>query len=174
MAMLHWWPDSNGRQQTRIDCRGVDVEDWRLWRQVRLEALREAPYAFSTTLADWQGDFDSESRWRSRLATVPCNILAYLDDRVAGMASGTTPANEAVELISMWVAPFARGQGVADALIRTVSDWAARQQARWVTLVVYENNERAIAAYRRHGFEPAGPLGGDDPTEVTMRRRLAD
>ncbi|WP_433718687.1 hypothetical protein ACQP2Y_30745 [Actinoplanes sp. CA-051413] len=39
-----------------------------IWRELRLEALREAGYAFGSQLADWQGDGDREERWRARLA----------------------------------------------------------------------------------------------------------
>jgi len=64
-----------------IDVRTVGVEDWRLWRDLRLEALREAPYAFGSTLAEWQGEGDTEVRWRARLSTVRLNVVAYLNGR---------------------------------------------------------------------------------------------
>ncbi|HEY0700829.1 MAG TPA: glycosyltransferase, partial [Micromonospora sp.] len=48
--------------------RALDPEDWRLWRVARLAALAEAPYAFGSQLADWQGPGDREERWRSRLS----------------------------------------------------------------------------------------------------------
>lgn len=35
--------------------RVLTTGDWRLFRGLRLEALRDAPYAFNTKLADWQG-----------------------------------------------------------------------------------------------------------------------
>lgn len=54
-----------------LQLRVLAPEDWRLWRGLRLEALREAPYAFGSKLADWQGDGDTQERWRDRLATVP-------------------------------------------------------------------------------------------------------
>lgn len=152
--------------------RALPVDDWRIWRQLRLQALAEAPYAFSTDLADWQGAGDTEERWRSRLSAVPLNLIAYLGSTAAGMASGTAPVDGTVELISMWVAPFARGTGVADGLISAVVAWAARQRMRRVSLVVYRNNARAIALYQKHGFRDDG-IGTGDPLEMTMKHALA-
>ncbi|MDQ2841327.1 MAG: hypothetical protein M3Y72_09865 [Acidobacteriota bacterium] len=70
------------------------MDDWPLWRKLRLEALEEAPYAFSSTLVDWQGEGDTEARWRARLSTVPLNVVADLNGTVAGMVSATAPSQD--------------------------------------------------------------------------------
>jgi ribosomal protein S18 acetylase RimI-like enzyme len=145
-------------------------EDWRTWRDLRLKALSEAPYAFSSTLADWQGEGDSEGRWRARLNTVAFNVVAYLDGAPAGMVSGTAASLEgAVELISMYVAPFARGTGAGDALVNAVIEWAASEGATRVTLAVREANALAIALYRRHGF---ADVDDGEPGERIMVRTI--
>lgn len=87
------------------------------------------------------------------------------------MVGGTEPSPEgAVELISMYVAPFARGSGVGDALTNAVIEWAARQGAIRVTLAVREANRLAIALYRRNGFVDAE---NGDPGERIMVHTLA-
>ncbi|HEX5569527.1 MAG TPA: GNAT family N-acetyltransferase, partial [Streptomyces sp.] len=50
-----------------IEIRTVTSDDWALWRELRLAALTEAPHAFGSRLADWQGAGDREERWRARL-----------------------------------------------------------------------------------------------------------
>jgi ribosomal protein S18 acetylase RimI-like enzyme len=141
-----------------IALRMVAPDDWRLFRSVRLEALGEAPYAFGSTLASWQGEGDDEQRWRARLTDVPFNVVAYFEERACGLVSATDPAEAGeTELISMWVAPFARGQGVADALVGAVIDWAKERRIERISLNVMESNERARAFYRRHGFVDQGP-----------------
>lgn len=101
----------------------LSEDDWKMWRELRLAALAEAPYAFGSQLADWQGQGDREERWRGRLA-IPSgyNIMAILDGQPVGMASGV-PADEdgVVELISMYVAPRGRGRGVGDRLLGAVT-----------------------------------------------------
>jgi ribosomal protein S18 acetylase RimI-like enzyme len=154
-----------------VNLRKIGVDDWPIWRKLRLEALEEAPYAFRSTLADWQGQGDTEVRWRGRLSDVPFNIVAEWQKTPAGMASGTAPDPDgSVELISVWVAPFARGHGVGDALVDGVVEWAREQQALRVVLAVFESNERALALYRRHGFMDIGPMAGG--TERKMVRLL--
>ena len=156
--------------QDEIKVRRIGVDDWPLWRKLRLQALEEAPYAFSSRLADWQGRGDTEARWRGRVSDVPLNIVADWQENAAGMASGTAPNPDgSVELISMWVAPFARGRGVGDALVNAVIEWAREQQASSVVLGVLEGNERAVAFYRRHGFIPVGASVGT-ATEHRMVR----
>lgn len=145
--------------QTIVTLRVLTADDWRRFREVRLEALREAAYAFSSVLDDWQGAGDTELRWRQRLANVPFNVIAYLDGTPAGMVGATKPnADGVTELISMWTAPFARGKGVADALVNAVICWAREQHITKVSLEVMEENGRARAFYQRHGFADQGRL----------------
>ena len=63
---------------------------------------------------------------------------------------------EAAWLISMWVAPEVRGQGVGEALIDAVLGWARVGGARRLLLDVGDHNQPAIALYARKGFEPNG------------------
>jgi ribosomal protein S18 acetylase RimI-like enzyme len=156
---------------TRIDV--VSVDAWSEWREVRLGALREAPYAFSSRLADWQGANDTEERWRERLRAVPFNAIAMVDGRPAGQVSATAVDEGTTELISMWVAPFARGADVGDELINAVIDWARREKATRVVLGVRQTNAHAIELYRRHQFVETGGASapiGDPACEIRMVR----
>ncbi len=159
-----------------LNLRNVGADEWRVWREVRLQALREAPYAFCTKFEDWQGEGDTEQRWRRRLADVPFNLVAELDGKPAGMVSATHLGEDGeVELISMWVAPFARGRRVGDALISAVIQWARERRASRVALSVMENNERAVSLYRRHQFVDDGKVAGSSetaPSQRGMTRRL--
>jgi RimJ/RimL family protein N-acetyltransferase len=154
-----------------LELRRIGPDDWRLWREVRLRALGEAPAAFSSSLAEWRGKGDTEARWRARLDAVPYNVVALDGDRLVGQVSGTgKDAQEQVELISLWAAPEVRGQGVGSALIEAVADWAAAQNATAVVLKVKRSNQWAIAAYGRAGFQAAGPA--EDAEEALMVRLL--
>jgi ribosomal protein S18 acetylase RimI-like enzyme len=123
----------------------VGPGDWAEWRDLRLAALRDAPGAFSASLADWADA--PEQRWRDRLDGT-FNAVADLGGHAVGMVTGF-PRDDAVELGTLWVAPHARGRGVGEALVRTVLGWAA---TRRVTLQVDDGNTAARALYRRIGF----------------------
>lgn len=158
-----------------IDVHALVEDEWPLWRRLRLEALSEAPYAFGSTLAEWQGAGDREERWRARLRDVPYNAVAWLHGIPAGMIGATAPDDSGrSELISLWVAPWARGRRVGDALIEAVQAFAAARGAQALTLSVREDNGLAQALYRRHGFVPAGVVEDDGgPPELQMICALA-
>ena len=154
-----------------LEVRVVYADDWRVWRQLRLEALREAAYAFGSKLSEWQGKGDTESRWRGRLSRVAINLVAYLDGEAAGMVSGDSEtADGTVELISMWVAPHARGRRVGDALVEAIVDWARNGAGMKIGLDVVESNVRAVTLYRRHRFIDVGAI--ECAAGVAVERRM--
>ncbi|MBU7600615.1 hypothetical protein JGS22_024025 [Streptomyces sp. P38-E01] len=59
-------------------------------RLLRLAALAEAPYAFGTTLAQWQGEGDRPDRWRARLATPGSRRPTYPRSPAAAVAASKT------------------------------------------------------------------------------------
>lgn len=160
---------------TTVTTRAVTEDQWREWRALRRAALATDPEAFGSTLADWSGPGDAEPRWRGRLAAVALNLLADLEGEPVGMLSASLPVDGTTELISMWVAPPARGRGVGDALVRSALGWTREQGARRVALAVRRANGAAIALYRRHGFRDEGwsPVPDDPRSERRMVLDLA-
>ena len=157
-----------------LTIRALTADDWPLWREARLAALAEAPYAFGSRLADWQGDGDREERWRQRLSLAGAyNLIAMLDGAPAGMATGI-PGDKPgeAELISMWVAPKARGQRVGDRLINEIESWA--RDARYVRLLllVKADNPAAIHLYERNGFAFVSGGSADEDGERPMAKEL--
>ena len=147
---------------SRIELRTVSGDDWETWRDLRLQALAEAPYAFGSTLADWQ-DADEE-RWRDRLGWGDgTNLVVLLDGEPAAMASGI-PDGDAVVVISMWVAPVARGRGAGDLLLSTIEELARSGGAVRMLLDVAEGNGAAMRLYERHGFVPTDETDGHERT----------
>jgi RimJ/RimL family protein N-acetyltransferase len=143
----------------------VTPDGWRMWRNLRLAALEEAPGAFGSNLAEWSGYADTEERWRARLEGVALNLVITSDGEPCGMVSATAPdGNHPAELISMWVAPSSRGRGIGDEAVRQVLAWV-RNSFPWseVELSVKTDNNHAIRLYERHGFVDVGPsLNGPD------------
>jgi GNAT superfamily N-acetyltransferase len=138
-----------------IELRHASADDWQVWRAVRLAALADAPGAFGSRLDEWADA--PEDRWRNRL-TIPgaIDLLAVdVDSGTAvGMATGT-PATDScgrAELISMWVHPSARGNGVASALISAIARWAAENGSTTLALSVMNDNLAARQAYEQNGF----------------------
>lgn len=157
---------------TGVTTRALTGDQWPEWRTLRRAALATDPDAFGSTLADWSGPGDIEDRWRARLNALALNIVADLDGQAVGMVSASLPIDGTVEVISMWVAPAARGRGVGDALMETALSWARQRGAIRVALDVRQANAAAIALYRRHGFRHAGWASSPDDHIPELRMVL--
>lgn len=140
-----------------LEIRLLTGDDWKQWREIRLAALSEAPYAYGSTHADWADA--EEQRWRDRLDSPGCrNVLVLLDGVPAGIATGT-PTDEpgVAELISMYVCPAARGHGIGDRLIDEVAAAARADGAHTLRLDVTQGNAHAGNLYARNGFRDVTP-----------------
>ena len=157
--------------------REVTDGDVEAFRDIRLEALRDAPEAFGSTFA--REVAFAEADWQRRIARGG-NFLGYLPEasatEPAGLIGGFQEDPQTVELVSMFVRPRARGRGVGEALIATVIDWAAARNASSVHLWVTETNKPARLLYERCGFVLTGerqPLPSNPALdEVAMSRPL--
>jgi GNAT superfamily N-acetyltransferase len=149
--------------------------DWQALRDIRLEALRDAPAAFGSTYE--REARRGEAHWHNRIAHGG-TFLAFLPDASgpAGLIGGYREDPVTVEQVSMYVRPNARGRGVGEALVAAVIDWARKRNATTVHLWVTETNAPARALYERCGFALTGekqPLPSDPSLgEVAMSRTL--
>jgi ribosomal protein S18 acetylase RimI-like enzyme len=88
----------------------------------------------------------------------------------------SVPERPALEIARLYVRAAWQGRGPGGALMRAALDEAARRGARAAWLGVWERNAKAIAFYRKWGFEPAGTqvfrVGCDPQTDHVMARRL--
>jgi ribosomal protein S18 acetylase RimI-like enzyme len=130
--------------------RQVGPDDWVVWRILRQRSLTEDPQAFAASVERWSGDQDREENWRSLLAGPGSYFVAEHGAAPVGLvAIRPDDDGERLQLVSMWVAPSARGRGVGRALVgRVIAEVAG--QPLW--LRVMDGNETAIRLYQRCGF----------------------
>lgn len=138
-------------------------------RAVRLRALADAPDAFVSTLED--SARRGLEAWEAQIRSLPTFVWRE-GDADLGMVRGATHDRDpdAAYLLSMWVAPEARGRGVAEALIDEVAAWARGLGLRRLVLDVGERNERARRLYERRGFV----LDAASGTPATPRERACE
>jgi ribosomal protein S18 acetylase RimI-like enzyme len=147
-----------------ITVRPLGAAEWQLKRDLRLAALQDSPSAFASSY-----DLEvhrSEQDWRDWPRDGA--YFAAFDGLQAalGIAGSWMRAGEpdVTHLISMWVAPDARGAGIAGLLTAAVVEWAREQKAARVELEVAAGNDAAMRAYLRNGFAvmkrtPSAPGG---------------
>ncbi|HEX9033206.1 MAG TPA: GNAT family N-acetyltransferase [Streptosporangiaceae bacterium] len=177
-------PEPGGPEPGQVDVRRVRPDQWAIYREVRLAALAEAPYAFSSTL-ERELAF-AEEVWHRRLGSaVAATFLAWQGQEPAGTVAGKADDPDedfavpgAWQLVGMWVDPAVRGLGVADRLVEAVAQHASTAGgARSLVLWVTEMNDRARGFYQRMGFVPTGArqlVRPDEPDnwEMQLIRRL--
>ncbi len=111
--------------------------------------------------------YADEDLWRQRLteSCVPgkadLSLVAEIDGELAGSA-GLHPAGLAARRrhamsLGISIAKQAQGRGVGSALMTALCDYADRWAGILrLELTVFADNERAIALYRKFGFEAEG------------------
>lgn len=139
-------------------------------RAIRLAALQQDPQAFGTvhaTCVVWP-----DEQWREQLRTL-ATFVAVDDDTDVGMVRVADAAASATSayLISMWVAPVARRQGLGAALVDHVIAWARAEGKTHLLLSVREHNESAIALYESRGFRFNGTVTAEPPPQAHLRER---
>lgn len=141
--------------------RRLTVADWQTYRALRLRALQDAPDAFAAMLAEQLARPDTA--WAGRLATAAVSpdelpLIAEHDGAAVGLAwakaDGADPA--LVELFQVWVAPEARGRGIAAGLLREAVGWARARGFQAMMLGVTVGDTPAVRLYRRSGFRESG------------------
>jgi GNAT superfamily N-acetyltransferase len=142
----------------RLEIRRAVNGDEGVLRDLRVQALTDAPAAFGSTLErelartveDWR-------KWMSPGVT----FLLQADGEPRGLVAGVYDSADCaiVHLMAMWVHPAVRGSGAADSLVEAVKKWAASVRATEVRLNVVETNERARRCYERCGFRLTGGRG---------------
>lgn len=126
-------------------------------REVRLRALADAPAAFGSSY-EREVAFPAE-KWAERLANPDAVWFVATGDGVdAGLVFAMEERPGQVHLMAMWVAPEARGTGLAARLVDEVVAWARARDAEEVELWAVDENRVARAFYARKGFVPSGQV----------------
>ena len=156
-----------------VDIARLGEQEWDVYRDVRLASLEEAPSAFGSLRATERDR--TEAEWRDRL-THRTQFVAREAGRPIATVGCLAEAKGVMELVSMWVAPPARGTGVADLLVDAVVSEARDRGCATVMAWISEGNDAAERLYARHGFGRTGrvqPVDIDDSVrgvEFEMRR----
>jgi ribosomal protein S18 acetylase RimI-like enzyme len=169
---------------TIITVRSLEPDEWPLYREIRLTALTQAPEAFGST-PERERTF-SEAQWRQRLTARntliaeaedigPCGLIGIVldsddkDDEEQREEEGSPVA----ELVSVWVAPAARGRGVGARLVTAAGDRATALGAAELRLWVAVDNPAAERLYRRLGFQRTGAVQPIRPADPRQELQMA-
>ena len=150
-----------------VSVRAVAPERWQEYRDLRLAALASDPDAFASTLTR-EAAF-TPAQWRERCAN-PDSFIGYLDGRPVALAGLLPGEGSRRDLVGVWTAPDARGQGAAEAVCRAAIQAAEKSRSTTVVLLVESSANPARRLYRRLGFVVTGhtePMQRDESLLLT-------
>jgi RimJ/RimL family protein N-acetyltransferase len=168
-------------EEPRPIVRSIRPDELEVYREFRLRALAEAPYAFSDSLAAARAR--PESFWVERVAQTSAGVTSVLFvavepsiDRWLGMTGCYLDEHDPPDamVVSVWVDPVARGRGLAGRLVLAARDWARERSVQRLMLWVVATNGPARRVYEAAGFAYTGtkhPLPSDpslDEVEMAM------
>lgn len=144
------------RDPSQFQIRLLTPADARLYREIRLEALQQAPEAFGSSFE--QETPLSLAQFEETLAKADV-FGAFRETDLVGMAgyrtqAGAKRAHKGL-LWGMYVRSAARGTGVAKRLVEAVLSHA-RERVDLIQLAVVSENETAQRLYRSCGFVAYG------------------
>jgi GNAT superfamily N-acetyltransferase len=137
-----------------FDIRSGTPDDWQVYRDIRLRMLRETPDAYASSYAV-EAAFP-ESRWRERVTHPMLFLAVNPSEEVVGTVTGLKALDRTVEVVAMYVAPKARGQGCAAQLLDALAAAARQRGAHRLVLRVTADNRVAHRCYTGYGFRPTG------------------
>jgi ribosomal protein S18 acetylase RimI-like enzyme len=134
-------------------------EDWAAYRALRLEMLADTPIAYAELLDSAKAH--PREYWMDRIArrvasTSSAEWVVEHDGRLVGTLGCVDDEEGRAQIVAVYLAPRYRGLGLLDRLLAAAMDWARDRGLETLTLVVAQENERAVAAYRRRGFVATG------------------
>jgi len=141
--------------------RPLRSDEAKLFKDLRLRALADAPDAFAHTHAEIAAKPEAYWDEMTRSVTEPGRHVMFVAEDAAapvGLVFGLVDREhaDAAHLGGMWLDPSARSHGVGRALGDAVLAWARERRFRRIVLWVTEGNAPAIALYEGLGFAPAG------------------
>lgn len=153
--------------------RQLSADDADILWQARLQALRESPAAFLSTLAEAQND--SAEVMRAQLADHGTRYFGtFVDGMLVSFLRYVRPVRMArrhtAEVHSVHVGAGHRGQGIARQLLLAAFAAARAEGIELLTLTVLADNTAARALYESQGFS----VIGTEPRAVKRAGSYAD
>lgn len=95
----------------------------------------------------------------NHVAALPYAVVAYADGKPVGCGAFQAVGPELVEIKRVFVQPTFRGQGIAQAVLAAVEQWAQEAGYAGYLLETGRNQPEAIRLYERSGYHHIANFG---------------
>lgn len=156
-------------EETPVEIVTLRVDEWQLYKQIRVEAVSDSPQAFGSNRDAQLAHPDSF--WQKRLEDAAKGKEQWmLFARAGGDLVGMTGAYRDEEnpreatVISVYVTPAWRGKGISARLMRAILEALKAAGIRKVWIGVNIEQKAALHLYLKTGFQ----------VELTEHNRMGD
>lgn len=147
-----------------ITVRPVTLEDLSMFRDLRLESLKNEPYAF---LATYEDEVQvAEEKWKERIENSikgenGVTIVAEAEGKIVGLVGvsyGRHPKiKHTAHIWGTYVEPEYRGRGIGKKLMEKIIELAkVNPNVKKIKIEVVPEQESALKLYEKVGFTPIG------------------
>ena len=136
-----------------IKIRLLGKDEWPLYREVRLAALKESPEAFVGRFED-EAARDDEF-WRERMNRASRIVAERHGELVGVVGLGLHDGDsDNGEVFGLWTAPTVRGERVARGLVETAARKATEDGCRSLFYWAVSDNATSVGFASSFGFRP--------------------
>ncbi len=140
--------------------RKTKSEDWKKFREIRLQSLRTDPQAFK---GDLNKELTKEENYWKTILNSP-NKSFYIAEHEGvfiALVGSRKISNDKYMLISIYTSPDFRRMGISSRLITIVIDDIKKEGINQVCLIVNQTQTNAINMYKKLGLEVIRDEGED-------------
>jgi RimJ/RimL family protein N-acetyltransferase len=139
----------------------LNADRWQDYRELRLEALKNEPVAFSSSYEEEQPI--AETVWRTRIENA---LFAIENNKLVGMAGfiryNHLKTNHVSEIFGVYVRPEYRNRGIGKQLITAIIEEIKNTKGiSKIRIGVNPTQKAAEHIYKKFGFKKVGLLKND-------------
>ena len=158
------------KKDSMVNISLLDQDDWQAWKDLRLEALQNAPHTFGASIEEVytldQKDFQS-------LLSKNKIFGAFLNTQLIGCTGfyvlNSLKTKHRGVLWGMYVTPKHRGKNIADSLVDAVISYS-KSIVEQLNLKCVMTNHSAVKLYKKHGFK----IYGTEPRALKVDNKYYD
>lgn len=140
---------------SNITLKHLSTVDWQLYRNIRLEALRQFPHYFSPSQDETQF---SPKEWQQRLNNIHTANFVLLDQKKAIGLTGIikenlNPQSRTGILVASYIHPDYQQQGLSQLFYQARIAWAQEQGLLELKIEHHQNNLACKHAHQKFGFQ---------------------
>lgn len=145
-------------ENKEVDVRWISPDQWKIYRELRLDAIRSEPSAFGTSYEE-EKDYPEEI-WRGRVANT---LFAFVEGKAVGLIGHVRQSRikqrHIVNIVSFYVKEDYRGKGIGGQLLNVLLERIrGYNDVTKVSLAVNGTQAPAFNLYSKYGFKVVGEL----------------